>query len=74
MKNESIIRVFTGSAVLLSLALTYLLDPWWLTLAAFVGFNSVQSAASDFCLVDYFFRTLLPEGTHHRPSTSAPSQ
>lgn len=74
MKNESIIRGFTCLVVLLSLALTYLLDPWWLTLAAFVGFNSIQSAFSDFCIVKYFFRKLSPEGNHHPAPTSAPSR
>jgi hypothetical protein len=58
MKTESIKRIVTGTVVLLSLALTYILHPWWVTLAAFVGVNLLQSAFTNFCFVDTFLRKL----------------
>ena len=35
--------------VLLSLALAYWVNQWWLLLAAFVGVNLIQSALTGFC-------------------------
>jgi hypothetical protein len=35
--------------ILLSLALSYLLSPYWLILAAFVGLNMFQAAFTGFC-------------------------
>ena len=53
MKTESLVRVLGGAMVLLSLALTWLFNPWWLTLAAFVGVNLIQSEFTGFCLTEY---------------------
>ena len=44
--------------MLLSLAFTYFLNPWWLTLAGFVGVNLIQSAFTSFCFVETFLRKL----------------
>jgi hypothetical protein len=52
MKMESIVRTLAGALVLLSLALTYFINPWWLTLAGFVGVNLIQSAFTGFCLAE----------------------
>ena len=41
-----------GTVVLLSLALTYLVSPWWALLTAFVGLNLLQSAFSGWCLME----------------------
>jgi 4-hydroxybenzoate polyprenyltransferase len=49
MKLESRVRILAGTFVLLSIALAYFVNPWWLTLAAFVGANLVQSAFTGFC-------------------------
>jgi hypothetical protein len=38
-----------GAMILLSLALSYLLTPYWLILAAFVGLNMFQAAFTGFC-------------------------
>jgi len=35
--------------VLLSLSLAYLVSPWWLILAGFVGLNMLQAAFTGFC-------------------------
>lgn len=49
MKIESLIRFMAGSLVLLGVALTYFLSPWWLLLPTFVGANLAQSALTGFC-------------------------
>jgi hypothetical protein len=49
MKPESFVRVFAGSAILISVILTYCFSQWWLLLAAFVGINLIQSAFTGFC-------------------------
>ena len=49
MKMENRIRILAGTFVLTSLALGYLVNQWWLLLAAFVGVNLIQSAFTGFC-------------------------
>ncbi len=46
---ETFVRVLAGSVVLLSAALTYLHNTWWLLLTCFVGINLIQSAFTGFC-------------------------
>ena len=57
MKTESIIRILAGTLVLLSIALAYI-NPWWLTLAGFVGVNLIQSALTGFCPAEMIVRSL----------------
>lgn len=49
MNIDRIVMAFAGAMVLLSVALTYLVSPWWLLLAALVGANLLQAAFSGFC-------------------------
>ena len=49
MSIDRIVLAFAGSMVLLSLALAWLVSPYWLLLAAFVGLNLLQSAFTGFC-------------------------
>lgn len=49
MKMENAIRILAGSMVLISVALTHFVSPWWLLLAVFVGCNLIQSAFTGFC-------------------------
>jgi hypothetical protein len=58
MKTESLIRILAGTLVLLSLALTYFFNPWWLALAGFVGVNLIQSAFTGFCPAEIIIRKL----------------
>jgi hypothetical protein len=46
------IRLIAGTFVLLSLALGWLVSPWWLLLTAFVGANLIRSAFSKWCLME----------------------
>lgn len=56
MKMELIIRILAGLMVLLSLALSQLISPWWLLLAAFVGVNLIQSSFTGFCPAEMILR------------------
>lgn len=49
MSIDRIVLAFAGTMVLLSLLLSYLVSPWWLVLAGFVGLNLFQSAFTGFC-------------------------
>jgi hypothetical protein len=56
MKMENIIRALAGTLVLTSLLLAHFVSPHWLWLAAFVGFNLLQSAFSHFCPAETLLR------------------
>ena len=49
MSVERGIMAFAGFMVLLSLALTYFVHPWFVWLTVFVGANLFQSAFTGFC-------------------------
>ena len=49
MSIDRIVFAFAGTMVTLSLILGYLVSPWWLLLAGFVGLNLLQSAFTGFC-------------------------
>lgn len=49
MSIDRIVLAFAGAMVTLSLLLGYLVSPYWLLLAAFVGLNLLQSAFTGFC-------------------------
>ena len=69
MKIDSLIRLLAGSVVLLGVALTYFVSPWWLLLPAFAGANLIQSVFTGFCPPSIVLRKLgwLDEtGTIHR--------
>ena len=49
MSIDKIVLAFAGSMVLVSLLLSWLVSPYWLILAGFVGLNMVQSSVTGFC-------------------------
>jgi len=49
MSVERMILAFAGFMVLLSLALTWWVSPYFVWLTAFVGANLLQSAFTGFC-------------------------
>ena len=49
MTIESVVRVFAGAVILVSLALAVSVSPSWLWLTAFVGANLFQSAFTGLC-------------------------
>ena len=58
MTIDRIVLAFAGSMVLLSLLLGHLVSPYWLILAAFVGFNLFQSAFTGFCPLAILLRKI----------------
>ena len=58
MTVENAIRVMAGTMVLISVALTYWVSPWWLLLGVFVGCNLIQSAFTGFCPAETILRKL----------------
>ena len=58
MSIERAVMAFAGAMVLLSLALTQLVSPWWWLLTAFVGLNLLQSAFTGFCPAAMLMRRL----------------
>jgi hypothetical protein len=55
---DRLVFAFAGTMVLVSLALAYFIDPWWLLLAAFVGVNQLQAAFTGFCPLALVLRKL----------------
>jgi Zn-dependent protease len=49
MTIDRVVLAFAGAMILLSLVLSYFVNPWWLMLAAFVGLNLFQAAFTGFC-------------------------
>ncbi|AGA91193.1 Protein of unknown function (DUF2892) [Thioflavicoccus mobilis 8321] len=49
MTIERIVLAVAGAFILISLALSQLLSPYWLWFTAFVGANLLQSAFTGFC-------------------------
>ncbi|WP_339739293.1 DUF2892 domain-containing protein [uncultured Maricaulis sp.] len=49
MTINSAVRLLAGSMVLISIALSIWVHPYWIALAIFVGFNLVQSSFTGFC-------------------------
>ena len=49
MTVERGLRLMAGVMVLLSVALTYYLSPYWMWLTVFIGLNLLQSAFTNWC-------------------------
>ena len=58
MSLERAVMAFAGVMVLISLALTHFVSPWWWLLTAFVGLNLFQSAFTGFCPAAMLMRKL----------------
>ena len=58
MNVDRAVLSLAGSMVLVSLALGWLVSPYWLPLTAFVGLNMLQAAFTGFCPAAIIFRML----------------
>ncbi len=58
MSLDRVVTLFAGFMVLLSLALTHWVNPAWVWLTVFVGFNLMQSSITGFCPAAMLFRRL----------------
>jgi hypothetical protein len=63
MRLELIIRAIAGTFVLVSVALGHWVSPWWYLFTAFVGANLLQSAFTDWCLMEKILVRLGLAGT-----------
>ena len=63
MTVDKYIRLFAGLMILLSLALTHYVHPYWAGLTVFVGINLAQSSLTDLCPLANILKKLgVPEG------------
>ena len=62
MTTEHSVRLLAGTMVLISVTLTWLVSPWWLLLAVFVGVNLIQSAFTRFCPAEIIIGKLFFSG------------
>nr|WP_321270041.1 DUF2892 domain-containing protein [uncultured Tolumonas sp.] len=58
MTVDKAVRALAGTMVLLSVALTYWLTPWFVLLTIFVGANLLQSTFTGFCPAESVFRKM----------------
>ena len=58
MRMHLIIRGIAGTFVLASLALGYLVSPWFYLFTAFVGANLLQSSFTRWCLMENILEAL----------------
>ncbi len=49
MSLERVIFAFAGVMVLLSVALTYFVSPWWLVFTVIIGVNLLVTSLTGFC-------------------------
>lgn len=72
MSLERTIMAFAGFMVLLSLALTYYVHPYFVWLTVFVGANLFQSAFTGFCPVAVILRRLGIQSEREQVLSSSP--
>jgi hypothetical protein len=58
MNIDNAVFRFAGIMVLVSVALTYFVSPYWLLLTTFVGLNLLQSSFTGFCPAAMIFAKL----------------
>ena len=58
MNNDRAVLAFAGCIVLLSVALTLFVSPWWFLLTLFAGANMLQASMTGFCPAAMVFRKL----------------
>ena len=56
MNVDRAVLAFAGIMILLSLALTLWVSPYWMAFTAFIGLNMLQAAFTGFCPAAMIFR------------------
>lgn len=63
MNIDRAVLAFAGVMILLSLALTFWVSPYFWLFSAFIGFNLLQASLTGFCPAAKIFRAMgLPPG------------
>jgi hypothetical protein len=70
MNVDRAVMTLAGSMILMSLALAWLISPYWLLLTAFVGANLLQASFTGFCPAAVVFRKL---GLKSGPAFNCPA-
>ena len=64
MTVDRVVRLVAGLMVLLSVALTYYVHPYWMALTIFVGANLAQSSLTNICPLASILKKMgLSDGT-----------
>lgn len=58
MTIDRAVMAFAGCMILVSLALSQIMSPYWLWFTAFVGLNLLQAAFTGFCPAAMLFKRL----------------
>ncbi|HEY1136052.1 MAG TPA: DUF2892 domain-containing protein [Xanthomonadaceae bacterium] len=58
MNLDRAVMAFAGLMILLSLALTQFVSPWFWLFTAFIGLNLLQASVTGFCPAAIVFRKL----------------
>jgi hypothetical protein len=58
MNIDRAVMAFAGVMILISIALTQFVSPWWWLLTGFVGLNLLQSSFTGFCPAAMVLRKL----------------
>ncbi len=64
MTLDRAVMLFAGAMVLLSVALTVWVSPYWVWFTVFIGLNLMQSAVTGFCPAAILFRKLGVKAGH----------
>ncbi|MCT4369808.1 DUF2892 domain-containing protein [Yangia mangrovi] len=64
MTLDRAVMLFAGAMVLLSVALTVWVSPYWVWFTVFIGVNLMQSAVTGFCPAAIVFRKLGVKAGH----------
>lgn len=58
MTLDRAVMIFAGSVVLLGIALSMTVHPWWIGLTVFAGLNMIQAGLTGFCPAAMVFKAL----------------
>ena len=58
MTTDRAVQAFAGVMILISIALTQFVSPWFWLMTAFIGLNLFQSAFTGFCPAGMVFQKL----------------
>lgn len=58
MNLDRAVMAFAGVMILISLALTHFVSPWFWLFTAFIGLNLLQASLTGFCPAAMLFRKL----------------
>ena len=58
MTLDRAVLAFAGLVVLVAVTLAWLVNPWWLALAAFAGATMIQASFTGFCPASIVFKKL----------------